>query len=385
MRSPTRSQGGDRNAMITACTAAILLLIILFPTVVEALALLGARRRSPASAPADAGEVTILVAAHNEEEHLPALLRCLRAQTHPHDRCHAILGLDRCTDGTAAIAAAADLDGMELRVMSISDVQDGASPKKRMLDAMIGGARTEFLLFTDADCMPEPGWAASMTAALAGADVVIGLSPVLSRGGWAGDLAAYESWRTALLMCGAAGWGRPYMALGRNWGYRRSLYHRSGGLEPIMSRLSGDDDLLLQRFIRVGARVATCVDQGAQCPTDAPDGMVRFRRQRARHLGAGRAYPLGVLAVLGMQWAAQMACVVSPLVAIFACDPACAIVMTVASILKLVLDSAMIRLFASRHDPHHLPAARRWVLLEPVSVIVSGFAALRALARREVW
>lgn len=276
-------------------------------------------RSSPDAAPA----VAVIVAVRNGEAVLPELLDALAAQSWPRARMRVIIADDGSTDATARVARAHPLAPEVVRVEAHapdgSPAPPGGGPKKRALHAAIGVSDADFLLFTDADCRPEPLWVESMAMLLMhGADVVAGLSPVAAWQGWCGWLRAYEVARGSMLMTAAIGWDVPYMALGRNWGYRRAIYEQVGGLPALTQHIGGDDDLLFQRFVRAGARVATCTMRGARCMTGAPGTPAAYLRMRLRHQRVARSYRGGGAALLFVFEVLQFtAVVVAPLWLLF--------------------------------------------------------------------
>ncbi len=257
----------------------------------------------PAAAPED---VTVIIAAHNEREDLPRLFTALRAQRYPLDKVRVILADDRSDDDTAG--AAREHAGMlRLDIVRIDAVRAGMSPKKHALHTAICNADTDLLLFTDADCRPEIGWIAGMQRVFAtGADVVVGSAPIESGTTLASRYAAYESCRTAAHMIAATALGLPYMASGRNWGYRKSLYESCDGLPALGRWLGGDDDLLLQQFVEHGARIAACTDEDALVHSDAPINMGQLLRQKLRHYSVSRAYRGRASVLLGVFTVAEI-------------------------------------------------------------------------------
>ncbi len=251
------------------------------------------------------GQATVIVAAHNEAERLPRLLRALRAQTLPCERFDVIVVDDRSHDGTGDVAYA-HAEGLSLRVLRIDEVPAGVSPKKFALHTAIQAARGEVLLFTDADCEPCSDWLRSMlTAFAADCDVLLAPAPLHARATFASRYAAFESRRTALYMIGLCALGSPYMATGRNWGFRRSLYLHHAGLPALYHQLGGDDDLLLQQFLRGGARVACLASGDSMVYSEAPRELRALIRQKLRHYSVSTSYrgwgALLLAAIVGAQ------------------------------------------------------------------------------------
>ena len=235
--------------------------------------------------------ISVVVAARNEEYDLAALLKALSQQTHP--KFEVIVVDDGSTDRTAEIARS--MAGVRLIAT------DGAG-KKKALAAGIAAASNELLAFTDADCVPPPGWLSSLAAAHAPGEecLVVGYSPFISKeGGLPADLACYETFVTGFLTAAAVGAGRPYMAVGRNMSYSRSLFRKVGGFAAIEHSLSGDDDLFLQHVVRMkAARVIALLDPSSFVATEAPGRWREWIRQKRRHASGGRFYSASIQAHL---------------------------------------------------------------------------------------
>lgn len=305
----------------------------------------------------DAPPVTVIVSAHNEAENIPALFEHLIAQEYPRDAMTTLLIDDRSTDGTSETAQAFE-ERLHLRILRIDDTTERISPKKFALDKAIESATTEFLLFTDADCRPKPKWIREMVRAVSHADAVIGVAPLNGVPGFAGNYASYESTRTALLSIGAANLGYPYMATGRNWGYRKSLYEKSGGLRESFHHMSGDDDLLLQQFVRKNARIASVTSPDSIVESRAPATMHEMVRQKLRHLSASKAYRGAPAVLMGtfilMEWIALIVAPVSMFIAGTAVSTLVAFLLA-----KLTVDAAMI--FSVHRILHHRSSARTFL------------------------
>ena len=331
-------------------------------------------------------DVTVIIAAHNEARHMPALCNALARQTWPRHRFHVLLVDDRSDDGTASAARAAAPADLSLRILRIDAVPAGVSPKKYALHTAIEHSATENLLFTDADCEPAPHWIESMMRYFsAGADVVIGLSPARG-GGVAAQYAAFESVRTALLSCGAAGWNRPYMATGRNWGYRASVYRNIGGLTPLFSQLGGDDDLLFQRFTSAGARVRVNTDPGGICPTAPPESLPALLRAKLRHFRTSASYTRSSQLWLGLFVASELLALGAAPVWLAAVRGVHPLLLVTGVVAKLLYDTSFL-----------LPAARtmgfspgltfrlRFVFLEWIHALFSPFVGLLSFVVRSRW
>ncbi|MDH7514413.1 MAG: glycosyltransferase [Bacteroidota bacterium] len=245
--------------------------------------------------------VTVVIAAHNEASRIERLVRCLSRQSRPMRNPHVILVDDRSDDGTAERARAAVGNGLCLEIIRIDTTPPGVSPKKWALHCGISATETDIVLLTDADCMPEPMWVEGMLQAFeTGADIVCGLSPMTDGKGFTGAYAEYETARTAVQYVSAARLGVPYMAVGRNWGFRRALYERCAGLAPLFTTLGGDDDLLFQRMLTLEPKVTVVTRRGTRCPTTAPHSFRAMLRRKLRHFRVSMRYAAGPRTALAL-------------------------------------------------------------------------------------
>jgi cellulose synthase/poly-beta-1,6-N-acetylglucosamine synthase-like glycosyltransferase len=247
------------------------------------------RRQASEAASDQEPPMSVVVAARNEAESLPVLLDALDAQTHPNHEV--VIVDDASTDETAAIAEGWAEERPHASVVRVTD----PSPprKKNALTRGIEAASHDLLAFTDADCRPPPDWLSVLAATHAGTDtdsVLVGYSP-LRGSGLLGFFSRYETLVAGIYTVAALGWGRPYMAVGRNLSYPRSVFEAVGGFDSVDESMSGDDDLFVQAVHRqTDAPVRAVLDDRTFVPTDAPASWADWWRQRRRHVSAGRHY-----------------------------------------------------------------------------------------------
>ncbi len=253
------------------------------------------RGRNPVRGPIAAPSV--VVAARNESARIPHLMEALKRQTlRP---AEVVLVDDGSSDETADAARAHVNGQFRLEVLQMND--DGGD-KKRALTAGIARSTSDLLAFTDADCLPKPGWLDAIARVHATGTrprVVIGYSPFRRTRGLLNRLARYETFITGYLSAAAAGLNRPYMAVGRSLSYPRRTFEQVGGFSGISSIRSGDDDLLVQKVARSNAaEVVALLDPESFVLTDAPRSWVSWLRQKRRHVSTARLYDRWIAAHL---------------------------------------------------------------------------------------
>ena len=111
----------------------------------------------------------------------------------------------------------------------------------------IKAAKNDILLFTDADCQPESDkWLEDMTSHFDDkTDFVLGYGGYLNEKGLLNKYIRYDSMTIAMQYLGMAIRGIPYMGVGRNLAYRRSVFFNNKGFGAHNHIISGDDDLFV--------------------------------------------------------------------------------------------------------------------------------------------
>ena len=235
---------------------------------------------------------SILIAARNEVENLPNLLRDLAAQTLPAARFEVLITDDHSTDTTAAVVAAAALETpFALRLLTLPAAATG---KKAALLAAQQAARAPWLVCTDADCRLGPGWLAAYAALLArepDANFISG--PVLLTGPAALSTTLMGLEFAGLVGVGAACLARqqPTMCNGANLAYRRAAFEAVGGFADNAHLASGDDEFLLHKIHAAFPGTAYFLaDAAAIARTAAPPTLSALLRQRVRWASKWRHY-----------------------------------------------------------------------------------------------
>lgn len=202
--------------------------------------------------------VSVIVPARDSAATLPATLAALALQDADHE---VIVVDDGSTDDTARIA----------RDAGATVVGAGGEGPSRARNAGAAVATGELLAFTDADCVPEPGWLRAALAA--GGDVVQG--PVVPDG----PAGPFD--RTVSVGAPSPLFETANLVVSRSW------FQRVGGFEgwllPGRSKELGEDVWLGWRLRRAGARVAwapEAVVRHAVFPRDARGYVVERLRLR---------------------------------------------------------------------------------------------------------
>lgn len=243
--------------------------------------------------------ISIIVCAHNEEENLRALIPALLEQDH--SLFEVIIVDDRSNDATFDMLLEEASRDHRLRMVHVNRTPPHVDPKKYALTLGIKAARYEWLLLTDADCLPtSKAWISTMSAAFRDdTNFVLGVSPYRKAPGLLNKLIRFEALHTAIQYLAFALLKIPYMGVGRNLAYRRSRFLDGKGFNNILSITGGDDDLYVNQNA-TGKDTVVCTAFDAQMISSPKTSWSAFYRQKLRHLSVGKKYRFGHKLVLGL-------------------------------------------------------------------------------------
>ena len=193
--------------------------------------------------------VSVILAAHNEGDNLANYLQALLTQDWP--EYEVIVVDDESEDNTRAVVESYMVQDPRLRLTFVPYGARVGSTKKLALTLAAKAAKYDYLLLTDADCVPESNhWIREMMSGFnqrEGVDLVLGFGAYFAEKGHINRLERFDTLFNGLHYLGAALCGHPYMGVGRNLAYRKSLFFESGGFTRQMTNRSGDDDLFVNR------------------------------------------------------------------------------------------------------------------------------------------
>lgn len=235
--------------------------------------------------------VSVVICAKNEADNLRRFLPRILEQDYPH--YEVLVVDDGSTDDTVQVLTELGTQYPHLRSTHLSgELQLAAKGKKKALAHGIAHAQYDTLLLTDADCYPTSrDWVTHMVAPLEHThnDLVLGYAPLTPQRGLLNALSRLETTYTAIQYLSFALRRMPYMGVGRNLAYRKSLYTRQGGFEAHQHIASGDDDL----FVRAAAhpdRLAVVLHPAAHMYSATAQNWRSFFRQKSRHLSTAPHY-----------------------------------------------------------------------------------------------
>lgn len=237
---------------------------------------------------------SVVVCCRNEAHHLPALIEALKSQS-----CQSfelIWVNDHSTDQTQEV--------LEKSLIYFADAKIIQSPvpgKKQAQRAGILTAKGEFIITTDADCVPASTWIETMVDFQSQQQADLIIAPVKFYRGKS-LFTKLQQLEFATLVgsgMGAAGTGMPVFCNAANMAFRKQAWLDSAG-DLHEEVLSGDDVFLLHSIKKRKGKVAVLKSMQAMVLTGYQKTLKSFCRQRLRWASKTPEYKDVDTIVIGM-------------------------------------------------------------------------------------
>lgn len=243
--------------------------------------------------------LSVVVCSKNDIEFLKLHLPLILAQDYPN--FEVIVVNDGSWDGTKAFLDKLQVENNLLRPVHLDKDRNHTAGKKFALTMGIKAAKNEYLLLIDADCKPlSDQWARIMMSHFKdGIDIVLGFSPYKKHFGLLNMFIQYETLFVGMQYLSFALKGKPYMGVGRNLAYKKSVFLENKGFAKHINIAAGDDDLLVQS---IANKKNTAVALDEECFTESvPHRRIgKWWNQKLRHLNVGTHYNSKMKWILGV-------------------------------------------------------------------------------------
>jgi poly-beta-1,6-N-acetyl-D-glucosamine synthase len=230
--------------------------------------------------------VSVIIAARNASIELEKNLSAILEQDYP--EFEVIVTLDQTTDESLLILEKFALKYSNLKVLNNPQTEKG---KKSAPTNAIKISQFEHLLFTDVDCRPvSKSWIKMMTESFSDTKkLILGAGLFEKESSLLNSFIRYDSHLIAIQYASAAKIGRPYMGVGRNLAYTKSLWQKNSGFEKHTNILSGDDDLFVLDAGNSN-NTAVCFESDSITLSPAKNTVSSFYNQKSRHISSSAKY-----------------------------------------------------------------------------------------------
>ena len=227
-------------------------------------------------------EISIIVAAKNEEENIFSLINSLQKLDYIEENFEVIIVDDNSSDKTYEVTKDLIRNNRNFHIYQVDAKELPA--KKGALTFGIKKAKNPFILITDADCRPEKEWLKSYSEKFKdGFDFVFGNAPFIQNSLFVSKISCFENLRSSILTFTSAKVGIPYSSAARNFGFKKSSFEKVHGYSNTKETLSGDDDLLLREAVKNNMKIGIVSNKSSFVYSSTKSNFKKYFNQRTRH------------------------------------------------------------------------------------------------------
>ena len=256
--------------------------------------------------------ISIVIAAKNEDGNIVSLLDSLKKLDYPSDKYEVIIVDDNSSDSTLEKII---LGKTFLKNLSVIELKKtNKTGKREALSLGIRNAKYPYILISDADCQPQINWVKACSQKFSlGYDVIFGIAPFYQRQNIVNKLSCFENLRSSFLALSMASIGLPYTATARNFGFSKNIFESLGGYSLTKDTISGDDDLLLREAIKNKLKIGVVTEAKSFVYSETKKTFKEYLNQKARHTQTSLYYLKKHQAVLGFWHTLNLFYLFSPL------------------------------------------------------------------------
>ncbi len=233
--------------------------------------------------------ISVIICARNEEENLEKNLPSILDQDYPD---YEVIVVNDCSeDDSEFVIERLQKKYKHLRTTIIKQDEKFYHSKKLALTIGIKAAKNDLLLLTDADCVAESNkWIEQMQKRFTNKNnIVLGYGGYIRRRKIINNLIRFDTLFIAIQYLTFALAKRPYMGVGRNLAYRKSLFFDNKGFASHNHIQSGDDDLFINQVAnRKNTRVV--ITRESVTRSEAEPNFSSWFRQKKRHNSTSSLY-----------------------------------------------------------------------------------------------
>ncbi len=296
--------------------------------------------------------VSVIICAKNESINLTNNLPKVLNQKYPND-FQVIVVNDASEDETDLVLARFKKDYTNLYYTTIPYDRQFRHGKKLALTIGVKAAKHEHMVFTDADCIPaSENWLKYMAQGFSNTkEIVLGFGAYKKEKGLINRLIRFDTFYIAATYLSFALRGIPYMGVGRNLAYTKSLFNKVQGFKSHQHILSGDDDLFIKEAA-TSKNVNIVIHPDAHTISKPSSSFKEWKRQKSRHLTTSPYYKRPIKFLVGLESFSRQLFWCISLVSIFFSTFAITILLIV--FIKLIIQLSVLRITSKRLDQHNL-------------------------------
>lgn len=249
--------------------------------------------------------VSIIIAARNEEKHLPVLFESLDRLQYPNEKPEIVFVDDRSTDTTWQILQQYRSSRSNVKCIQIKKVSELWTGKGNALIQGVHESNGDILFFTDADCIVPETWIIETLGQFNNDIGMVGGALILDhrRNTTLSRLQTLDWLYLTIFGSAWARLGNPISIWGNNFAIKRSVYEHAGGFEKAGKHILEDFQLLRNVSRKTNEKVRLHMDKKTAVDTQAEHSWKEFFEQRKRWAVGARSHDFlvyGMSALTGL-------------------------------------------------------------------------------------
>ncbi len=249
--------------------------------------------------------VSVIICARNEIENLKQFLPSVLEQEYP---TFQVIVVNDCSwDESEKYLEELEEKHKHLKIVTLKEQERYSHGKKFALALGIKAAEHEHLLLTDADCYPNSKtWIQEMMGAYKPeTEIVIGYGAYTKQKSFVNTWGRFDTVFNAIQYFSFALGRSPYMGVGRNLSYKKSLFFKNKGFASHQHILSGDDDLFVNETANT-KNTEVCLLAASFTYSKPKTNFSDWFTQKRRHISASKLYKAKDKFKLGLFFASQV-------------------------------------------------------------------------------
>ncbi|WP_300699322.1 glycosyltransferase [Bacteroides sp.] len=191
--------------------------------------------------------ISVIICAREESENLRRNLNAVLEQDYP--QFEVIVINDGNTDESEDYLTLLEDKYPHLYHSFVPDSSRYISRKKLAVTLGVKASKYDWLVFTDAKCLPQSNqWLRLLARNFTSrTQIVLGYSGYERGKGWLHKRVCFDNLFNSMRYLGFALAGSPFMGIGRNLAYRKELFYEQKGFSAHLNLQRGDDDLFINQ------------------------------------------------------------------------------------------------------------------------------------------